>query len=100
MKLPADFDAEVYALVAQIPEGRVISYKQLAQLVGFPDHARRVGRAMATAPEGLPCHRVLSSAGRTAPGWPAQRSLLEREGVVFKTNGCADFARCGWVQIG
>ena len=62
------FDDEVYAVVAQIPAGKIVSYKQIARLIGMPDHARRVGRAMASAPAGLPCHRVVNSAGRTAPG--------------------------------
>ena len=65
MRMPENFDAEVYAVVAEIPAGRVVSYKQIARLVGMPDHARRVGRALAEAPAGLPCHRVVNSAGRT-----------------------------------
>ena len=39
------------------------------------------------------------SAGRTAPGWPRQRELLEKEGVRFKANGCADIARFMWEEI-
>ncbi|WP_196011326.1 MGMT family protein [Alistipes onderdonkii] len=93
------FDDEVYAVVAQIPAGKIVSYKQIARLIGMPDHARHVGRAMASAPAGLPCHRVVNSAGRTAPGWPRQRELLEKEGVRFKANGCADIARFMWEEI-
>lgn len=99
MRMPEDFDAEVYAIVAQIPAGRVVSYKQIARLLGMPDHARRVGRAMTNAPEGLPCHRVVNSAGRTAPGWAEQRALLQAEGVAFKGNGCADLTRFGWEEL-
>lgn len=99
MRMPENFDAEVYAVVAEIPAGRVVSYKQIARLVGMPDHARRVGRALAEAPAGLPCHRVVNSAGRTVSGWTRQRELLEAEGVRFKANGCADLARCGWEEI-
>ena len=68
----------------------------------MPGHARRVGRvgrAMVSAPAGLPCHRVVNSAGRTAPGWPQQRELLEKEGVRFKANGCADVVRFMWEEI-
>ena len=99
MKIPADFDAEIWSVVAEIPAGRVATYGQLARLIGMPDHARRVGRAMASAPAGLPCHRVVNSAGRTAPGWPQQRELLEKEGVRFKANGCADVVRFMWEEI-
>ena len=92
MRLPADFDAEIWSIVAQIPAGRIATYGQLARLAGMPGYARRVGRAMAAAPEGLPCHRVVNSQGRTAPGWARQRELLEAEGVRFRRNGCADLA--------
>ena len=99
MKIPADFDAEIWSVVAEIPAGRVATYGQLARLIGMPGHARRAGRALAMAPTGLPCHRVVNSAGRTVPGWTRQRELLEAEGVRFKANGCADLARCGWEEI-
>lgn len=92
MRLPADFDAEIWSIVAQIPAGQIATYGQLARLAGMPGYARRVGRAMAAAPEGLPCHRVVNSQGRTAPGWTRQRELLEAEGVRFRRNGCADLA--------
>ena len=92
MRLPAEFDAEIWSIVAQIPAGRIATYGQLARLAGMPGYARRVGRAMAAAPEGLPCHRVVNASGRTAPGWTRQRELLEAEGVRFRRNGCADLA--------
>ncbi|MBD9235531.1 MAG: cysteine methyltransferase, partial [Alistipes onderdonkii] len=31
--------------------------------------------------------------------WPRQRELLEKEGVRFKANGCADIARFMWEEI-
>ena len=33
------FDDEVYAVVAQIPAGKIVSYKQIARLIGMPGHA-------------------------------------------------------------
>lgn len=99
MPVPEDFDAEVYALVAQLPAGRVVSYGQLARLLGMPGYARRVGRALAQAPAGTPCHRVVNSAGRTAPGWPQQRELLEAEGVGFRANGSVDMRRFSWEEL-
>ena len=94
------FDDEVYAVVAQIPAGKIVSYKQIARLIGMPSHARRAGRALALAPEGLPCHRVVNSQGRTAPGWTGQRELLAAEGVRFRANGCVDLSASGWEEIG
>ena len=92
------FVGEVYDVVAQIPPGRVMSYGQIAQLICRPDHARQVGNALKAAPAHmhLPCHRVVGSTGRTAPGWFEQRELLEREGIVFKKNGCVDISRFRW----
>lgn len=96
MKIPADFDTEVYEIVAEIPAGRVTTYGQIARLLGMPGYARRVGRAMALASEELPCHRVVNAQGRTVPGWTSQRELLEAEGVRFRTNGCVDLVHSGW----
>lgn len=94
-----NFDAEIYDIVRQIPQGRVVTYGQLARLAQRPRWARRAGRALAHAPEGLPCHRVVDASGRLAPGWTAQRELLEKEGVAFRKNGCVDLAACLWEEI-
>ena len=96
MKIPADFDAEIWSVVAEIPAGRVATYGQLARLIGMPGHARRAGRALALAPEGLPCHRVVASNGRCAPHWPEQQMLLLQEGVSFLPGGKADLAHYRW----
>lgn len=94
----ASFRNEVYSVVASIPAGRVLTYGQIAYLVGRPQCSRMVGQAMHNASEGqnLPCHRVVNSLGRLAPCWPQQRELLEKEGVVFRKNGCVDINACGW----
>ena len=92
------FFEEVYSIVEQIPPGKVLSYGGVARLAGHPNYARRVGQAMWGAPSRrvLPCHRVVNSAGRTAPNWPEQRGLLEAEGVVFRANGCVDMKKYAW----
>lgn len=93
------FYAEVYDVVRQIPPGRVLSYGRVAELVGFPNHSRLVGKAMHDAPLelGLPCHRVVNSVGRTVPGWHQQAILLMSEGVRIKPNGCVDMKAHEWV---
>ncbi len=55
-----NFDAAVLALVARIPRGRVVTYGQLAALVGKPRSARAVGRVMSQA-NGVPWRRVVNS---------------------------------------
>ena len=96
-----EFFQEVYSVVAEIPPGRVISYGDIALLLGKPRHSRMVGRALHAAPAGLnlPCHRVVNSQGRIAPGWPEQRELLRNEGVMFKAGGDVDMKRSKWQYL-
>ena len=96
------FFQRVYALVRQIPEGKVATYGQLALLVGAPRAARAVGYALNVCRDpDVPCHRVVDRFGGTkmvfdlfAPG--VQRTLLEAEGVAFLPNGNADLSRFRW----
>lgn len=95
------FYAEVYDVVRQIPPGRVLSYGRIAELIGWPNHSRLVGRAMHDTPLalGLPCHRVVNSVGRTVPGWHQQAMLLMSEGVRIKANGCVDMKAHEWQAV-
>ncbi len=90
------FTEEVYAVVGQIPYGKVLSYGMVARLAGRPYHARMVGRILSCAPASLPCHRVVNSCGRTVPHWREQYDLLQREGVTFRKNGCVDMRENVW----
>lgn len=98
-----DFFNRVYEIVAKIPEGKVSTYGQIALKLGSPYYARRVGQAMANTPEYLdiPCHRVVNSKGGLAPSYAfggagKQKELLEKEGIIFKENGCIDLKKCAW----
>ena len=93
------FCEAVWAIVAQVPPGQVVSYGQLAILAGKPHAPRLAGWAMRSAPEGLPCHRVLHSDGSLAPPdmfHGMQRRLLEQEGVHFHKSGKVDMRRSGF----
>ena len=97
----SEFYAAVYRLTARIPPGQAATYGQLAFLAGHPRASRIVGQAMARAPEGLPCHRVVYRDGRLSPpdifGGPGiQRVLLKQEGVPFLADGRVDLSRCLW----
>lgn len=89
---------EILSLVEEIPAGKVASYGQLAALAGMEGRARWVGWVLHHSQMygNYPCHRVVSATGRTAPGWPEQRLLLEEEGVSFLPGGRADMRRCVW----
>lgn len=82
---------EVYKIVSMIPEGKIITYGQIAIMVGGIT-ARQAGYAMRTAPLGLPAHRVVSSTGKLAPEYvfgsrEMQRAVLEKEGITFTAAG-------------
>ena len=89
---------EILSVVAEIPEGCVASYGQIARLIGRDRNARLVGKVLSMA--GLygdyPCHRVVNHAGRLAPHFPEQRERLLEEGVHFLDNGCVDMRRHQW----
>ena len=89
---------EIISVVDEIPEGRVASYGQIARLIGRDKNARLVGKVLSIAElySQCPCHRVVSHAGRTAPGFADQRRLLEAEGVCFRKNGTVDMKRFQW----
>ncbi|WP_295586446.1 MGMT family protein [uncultured Oscillibacter sp.] len=94
--------ARFYAIVGQIPPGKVSTYGQVARLAGMPRCARTVGYAMAGCTDpSVPCHRVVDRLGGTktcfdtfAPG--TQRALLEAEGVIFRPDGTVDLEQCLW----
>ncbi len=92
------FFERVYAVVAQIPYGRVISYGDIARLLGAPRAARQVGWAMRNCPDELPWQRVVRADGSVAGGRYAElrRAFLEAEGVPFLPNGCVDLTACRW----
>jgi AraC family transcriptional regulator, regulatory protein of adaptative response / methylated-DNA-[protein]-cysteine methyltransferase len=60
-----NFQLKVWKALLSIPEGRLISYGRLAEMIGSPGSARAVGTALGQNPVGLliPCHRVLRSTG-------------------------------------
>jgi len=87
----------VHQIVAQIPPGHVLTYGAIADLAGYPNHSRLVGRIMRTAPdETLPCHRVVNASGRLAPHFPLQASLLEAEGVHLSPTGKVPLKKYMW----
>lgn len=98
-----DFFNQVYAWVAKIPSGKVLTYGQIAAFIGSPRSARMVGWALRAAPDHLrlPCHRVVNRRGELAPeeafgGAWRQRMLLEAEEVPFQANGCVDLRAAIW----
>ncbi len=80
------FAERVFAFVADIPEGRVMTYGQLAALAGSPRAARIVGGIAHFGDPELPWQRVVNKRGGLASGYPGGRSAhkehLEQEGII------------------
>lgn len=107
---PQEYAQQVYAIVATIPAGKVMTYGQIALLIPPPPEIapelyvrlspRWVGSAMAHAPDNVPWQRVINSQGKVSErpglGPVAQRQLLEREGVVFDDRGRVNLAKYQW----
>lgn len=89
----------VLSVADAVPYGCVSTYGQIAKLIGMEKNARMVGRILSMADRygDHPCHRVVSSSGRTVPGWAEQRELLEGEGVSFRRNGHVDMKKHLWM---
>lgn len=91
-----NFFTSVYAIVARIPRGKVMSYGQIARVLGALRAARQVGWAMRRCPDNVPWQRVVKESGEIAGGGHAdfRRALLEEEGVTFLPDGRVDMAKC------
>ncbi|MBM7552166.1 MGMT family protein [Thalassobacillus pellis] len=86
------FTKEVIDIIAAIPEGRVMTYGQVAKLAGSPRGARQVVRVLHTMSRKhqLPWHRVINAKGEIAikdsEASHEQCLLLENEGLEVLGN--------------
>ena len=94
----------IYAVVNQVPAGRVTTYGQVSRMVPGTT-ARIVGYAMAATPEGssIPWQRVINAQGKISPhgagfGSAMQHQLLSEEGILFDAAGRVDLHSFGWPE--
>lgn len=90
----ASFKEEVLRVVRDIPEGKTLTYKEVALRAGSPGAARAVGTIMANnSDKGVPCHRVIRSDGKAGgyngirggrEGSKEKADLLKREGASVR----------------
>lgn len=95
------FQQKAYNIVKKIPKGKVLTYKEVAGLIGSPRAYRAVGNALNRAPaliykcggknpfKEVPCHRVIRSDGKIggyAYGSKTKIALLKSEGIVITFN--------------
>lgn len=80
------FEEKVYKVVKNIPKGKVLTYKEVARLIGHPLAFRAVGNALNKNPfKEMPCHRVIKSDGSIggyAKGTKNKIRLLKKEGAI------------------
>lgn len=99
-RIDSNFKDKVYALVTQIPEGRVMTYGQLAVLSGAAWAAWEVGQIAHTGPMDLPWQRVVNKKGGLARGYPGSfdghKSALEAEGVAVSSDYRVEVGKLLW----
>ncbi len=95
-------EQRIYAVLAAIPSGTVVTYGQVAELAGLPRAARLVGRTLSKLPgdSTLPWHRVINASGRISlpedsSGFARQKKRLQEEDVVV-TGGRINFKKFRW----
>ncbi|HEY9641314.1 MAG TPA: MGMT family protein [Coleofasciculaceae cyanobacterium] len=103
----SSYDA-IYAVVCQIPWGKVATYGQVAELANLPGQARLVGYALYqihVQPSAVPWHRVINAKGEISyspfrQGMDyLQRSLLEAEGIQFSACGKISLKDYRWLPL-
>lgn len=87
----SDLAQKVYEYLLTIPNGKVVTYKQVAEYIGNKGLARVVGTILHKNPDGdkYPCYKVLNSKGELAEsfvfgGKDIQKQRLEKEGIKVK----------------
>jgi len=82
------FKEKVLQVVAKIPRGKTMSYREVAWRAGNPGAARAVGNLMMRNHDPkVPCHRVIRSDGKVGGyngGGPEKKlALLRAEGAIL-----------------
>ena len=98
---PENFYEAVYRVVRKIPKGRVMTYGQIATILGTPRAARAVGYAMRACPAQIPWPRVINAKGEISARSQVERPiiqkmLLESEGVHFDSSEACNLKRLRW----
>ena len=101
-----NYRERVYEIVREIPSGKVMTYGQIAEILGEGYTARTVGYVMhAAQTETVPWQRVINSQGSCSTGklflpYNVQQRLLEDEGVFFNDKGKCDLEKYRWSPEG
>jgi len=97
-----NYRERVFELVRRIPVGRVMTYGQIAEILGEGYTPRTVGFVMHSADEETtPWHRVINSQGGCSTQHiilphDRQQRMLEAEGIQFDVRARCDLKRYRW----
>lgn len=99
----SEFTKKVLQFIRAIPEGRVATYKQIAELAGKPQGSRGVAWILhsSSVKYELPWHRVINSQGKISfdprsTNYREQKKRLAREGVMVESDGQLDLEKHRW----
>jgi methylated-DNA-[protein]-cysteine S-methyltransferase len=88
---------DVYEIVRQVPEGKVITYKAIAEKLNCKCY-QLIGQIMSKNPYApqVPCHRVVKANGQVGGFRGSSENkekieLLEREGIKIRNEKILDF---------
>ncbi|MDJ0780923.1 MAG: methylated-DNA--[protein]-cysteine S-methyltransferase [Desulfosarcinaceae bacterium] len=85
-----NFQIKVWRALLKLPAGAMLSYGDLADVLGIPTAVRAVAGAVARNPVAylIPCHRVITKSGRIHHyrwGATRKRAILAKEAAVHQT---------------
>lgn len=89
--------------LTMIPDGKVVTYGQIARWMGNPGLARVVGNLLHVNPDPVryPCFKVVNSQGKLSGrfgfgGINVQKEMLEADGVEVSDDYVVDLAKYQW----
>jgi methylated-DNA-protein-cysteine methyltransferase related protein len=102
METDINYRERVYEIVSRIPRGRVMTYGQLAEILGEGYTPRTVGFVMHGSNDKTPWHRVINAQGacstaRVVLPHDKQQRMLEAEGIKFDERGRCDLETYLWI---
>lgn len=100
LEVERQFREKVYKLMAELPEGKVTTYGDIAGMAGHANASRIVGGVAHFGPPELPWHRLVNRTGGLATGFhggrEVQQQLLEAEGITCTNFVVDNFEERRW----
>ncbi|MGH9930427.1 MAG: MGMT family protein [Pyrinomonadaceae bacterium] len=101
-KTDHDYRERVFRIVRMIPRGRVMTYGQIAEILGDGYTPRTVGFVMHSSNDQTPWHRVINAQGGCSTRalvlpHDKQQRMLEAEGVKFDERGRCELQKYVWI---